>query len=37
MGTSVDVIAPGELRTNVLKLATDVEAQNSQRNVTRQQ
>ena len=37
MGTSVDVIAPEELRTNVLKLATDVVAHYSQRNVTRQQ
>jgi predicted DNA-binding transcriptional regulator YafY len=37
MGTSVDVIAPEELRANVLKLATAVIAHYSQRNVTRQQ
>ena len=37
MGTSVDVIAPEELRVNVLKLALDVVAHYSQHNVTRQQ
>lgn len=37
MGTFVEVIAPEELRVNVLKLATDVVAHYSQRNVTRQQ
>lgn len=36
MGTSVVVIAPEELRANVLKLATDVVAHYSQHNVTRQ-
>ncbi len=36
MGASVDIIAPEELRTNVLKLATDVVAHYSQR-PTRQQ
>ena len=35
MGASVDVIAPEELRVNVLKLATDVVAHYSRRNVTR--
>ena len=35
MGASVDVIAPEELRVIVLKLATDVVAHYSRRNVTR--
>ena len=34
MGASVEVIAPEELRTNVLKLATDVVAHYAQRNIT---
>ncbi len=37
MGASVDVIAPEELRVNVLKLALDVVAHYSQHDVTRQQ
>ena len=37
MGASVDVIAPEELRVNVLKLASDVVVHYSQRSVTRQQ
>jgi len=36
MGASLDIIAPEELRTNVLNLATDVVAHYSQHNVTRQ-